>query len=73
MPDCIFYGTCYKGGNWIHLGATQGRGRMDREYAAHGQAIKDIFVYPLCRHAREQFRTTASPIFIDREEENTVL
>jgi hypothetical protein len=68
-----FSGTCYRAGNWIHLGATQGRGRMDRDHAAHGQAIKDIFVYPLCRHAREQLRTAPSPIFIDRDEEKTVL
>jgi hypothetical protein len=46
---------------------------MDRDHAAHSQAIKDIFVYPLCRHAREQLRSAASPIFIDREEEDTVL
>ena len=68
-----FRGTCYRAGNWIHLGATQGRGRMDRDHAAQGQAIKDIFVYPLCRHAREQLRTAASPIFIDRDEQETVL
>jgi hypothetical protein len=68
-----FRGTCYRAGNWIHLGATQGRGRMDRDHATHSQAIKDIFVYPLCRHAREQLRTAESPIFIDREEEDTVL
>jgi hypothetical protein len=63
-----FSGTCYRAANWIHLGATQGRGRMDRNHAAHGQAIKDIFVYPLCRHAREQLRSAEFPIFIDREE-----
>jgi hypothetical protein len=68
-----FSGTCYKAGNWIHLGATQGRGRMDRDHAAHGEAIKDIFVYPLCRHAREQLRTAESPVFIDREDEAAAL
>jgi hypothetical protein len=68
-----FSGTCYRAGNWIHLGATQGRGRMDRDHAAQDRDIKDIFVYPLCRHAREQLHTAASPIFSDREEENTVL
>jgi hypothetical protein len=65
----LYNGTSYRAANWIHLGATQGRGRMDREHAAHGQAIKDIFVYPLCRHAREQLRTATSPVFIDRDEE----
>jgi len=69
----LYSGTSYKAANWIHLGATQGRGRMDRDHAAHGRAIKDIFVYPLCRHAREQLRTAESPIFIDREEEDAAL
>ena len=64
-----FRGTCYRAGNWIHLGSTQGRGRMNRDHAIQDQAIKDIFVYPLCRHAREQLRTATSPIFIDRDEE----
>src|SRR5215468_1166556 len=49
-----FRGTCYRAANWIHLGQTTGRGRMDREHAAHGQAVKDIYVYPLARDARQQ-------------------
>jgi len=68
-----YSGTSYKAANWIHLGGTQGRGRMDRDHATHGQAIKDIFVYPLCRHAREQLRTAASPTFIERDDEGAML
>ena len=34
--------------------ATAGRGGMDREQKAHGQAIKDIYVYPLVRDARQR-------------------
>lgn len=49
-----FRGTCYRAANWIHVGQTTGRGRMDREHKAHGQAIKDIYVYPLVRDARQQ-------------------
>lgn len=49
-----FRGTCYRAANWIHLGQTSGRGRMDRAHTAHGQAIKDIFVYPLVHDARQQ-------------------
>lgn len=49
-----FRGTCYRAANWIHVGQTAGRGRMDREHAAHGQAVKDIYVYPLARDARQQ-------------------
>jgi len=69
----LYSGTSYRAANWIHLGATQGRGRMDREHAAHGQAIKDIFVYPLCRHAREQLRTAVSPTFIEHDDEGALL
>ena len=51
-----FRGTCYRAANWIHVGQTAGRGRMDREHKAHGQAVKDIYVYPLVRDARQQLR-----------------
>lgn len=49
-----FRATCYRAANWIYLGQTTGRGRMDREHKAHGQAIKDIYVYPLVRDARQR-------------------
>ena len=51
-----FRGTCYRAANWIHLGQTAGRGRMDRKHQAHGQAIKDIYVYPLVRDAQQLLR-----------------
>lgn len=49
-----FRGTCYRAANWILVGQTQGRGRMDREHRAHGQAPKDIYLYPLCRNPRQR-------------------
>ena len=49
-----FRGTCYRAANWLRVGQTAGRGRMDREHKAHGQAVKDIYVYPLVRDARQQ-------------------
>jgi hypothetical protein len=49
-----FRGTCYRAANWIQVGQTAGRGRMDREHKAHGQAIKNIYVYPLVRDARQR-------------------
>src|SRR6202162_5618456 len=51
-----FRGTCYRAANWIHLGQTSGRGRMDREHKNQGQAIKDIYVYPLVRDVRKYLR-----------------
>jgi hypothetical protein len=49
-----FRGTCYRAANWIHVGQTAGRGRMDREHKAHGQAIKNIYVYPLVPDVRQR-------------------
>jgi hypothetical protein len=49
-----FRGTCYRAANWLHVGQTAGRGRMDRNHQNHGKAVKDIYVYPLVRHVREQ-------------------
>jgi Domain of unknown function (DUF4338) len=48
-----FRGTCYRAANWVRVGQTVGRGRMDREHKAQDQAIKDIYVYPLVRHTRQ--------------------
>lgn len=50
-----FRGTCYRAANWIHLGQTQGRGKLDR----HGRRplpVKEIFVYPLRRDFRAVLR-----------------
>jgi len=63
-----FRGTCYRAANWIHLGTTQGRGRMDRDHAAHGRSVKDIYVYPLCRHVQEKLRNAKPPVFIEGED-----
>ncbi|MHC1727013.1 MAG: DUF4338 domain-containing protein [Syntrophobacteraceae bacterium] len=49
-----FRGTCYRAANWLHLGQTSGRGRMDRGHERHGASPKDVLVYPLCRKAREK-------------------
>lgn len=47
-----FAGTCYRAANWIALGQTTGRGRMDRKHERHGASPKTVLVYPLCRKAR---------------------
>jgi hypothetical protein len=41
-----YRGTCYQAANWIRLGVTQGRGRMDcqKQYLSRPRAI---YVYPL--------------------------
>jgi hypothetical protein len=64
-----FRGTCYRAANWIQLGQTTGRGRMDREHAAHGAAVKDLYVYPLCRQVQQRLRSAAAPAWREPEEE----
>ncbi len=41
-----FPGTCYRAANWIHVGQTQGRGRMDRTHR-RAETIKHVWLYPL--------------------------
>lgn len=46
-----FHGGCYRAANWIELGKTSGRGRMDRAGKRHGADVKTILVYPLVKNA----------------------
>jgi hypothetical protein len=41
-----FRGTCYKAANWIYLGKTTGRGKLDVEHLA-ARSVKSVWVYPL--------------------------
>ena len=50
-----FRGTCYQAANWNHLGATQGRGRQDRERSC-SQSVKDIYALPLSKRFRAVLR-----------------
>ncbi len=47
-----FAGTCYKAANWIFLGKTKGRGRMDR-YTKKQLPVKYIYVYPLVKNCKK--------------------
>lgn len=47
-----FQGTCYRAANWIYLGDTQGRGKLDRNNT-YSLPIKSIWILPLCRNFRE--------------------
>jgi hypothetical protein len=51
-----FHGGCYRAANWIELGETSGRGRMDRANQRHGAAVKTILVYPLVKDAARRLR-----------------
>jgi hypothetical protein len=47
-----FHGGCYRAANFIELGETTGRGRMDRNHQRHGAQVKTVLVYPLVKNAR---------------------
>ncbi len=51
-----FHGGCYRASNWIELGPTSGRGRMDRSHQRHGAQIKTVWVYPLVKDAARRLR-----------------
>ena len=46
-----FAGTSYKAANWVHVGQTKGRGKLDR-YNQHALPVKDVYLYPLRRNYR---------------------
>ncbi len=48
-----FSGTCYRAANWIFLGETRGRGRMDR-YNNSQLSKKLVYVYPLCHSVQQR-------------------
>jgi hypothetical protein len=47
-----FSGTSYRAANWLLLGQTQGRGKLDRHHR-HGKPVKDLYAYPLDRRFRQ--------------------
>lgn len=51
-----YRGTCYRAANWIHVGQTQGRGKLDRKHQ-HALSVKNIFLFPLRKDFRRRLRT----------------
>lgn len=56
VPSERYRGTCYQAANWIVVGCTQGRGRMDRHFKAD-VGKKAMWLYPLVKDAASQLRT----------------
>jgi hypothetical protein len=48
-----FRGTCYKADNWIQVGLTQGRSRMDRAHK-NAEPVKSIWLLPLSPDFRKR-------------------
>ena len=62
-----FRGTCYRAANWIALGRTQGRGRMDGKHRSPLRP-KRLFVYPLCRNVQQRFCQATAPAYAEPSE-----
>jgi hypothetical protein len=53
-----FHGTCYQASNWLPVGHTQGRGKLDR-YATFGVPVKRIWLKPLAPDFRQRLKEPA--------------
>ena len=53
-----FTGASYRAANWIHVGQTKGRGKLDRHHN-HALPVKDVYLYPLRRDHRRILTTPA--------------
>jgi hypothetical protein len=51
-----FHGGCYRAANWIELGETTGRGRMDKRHVRRADRVKTVLVYPLVKNAARRLR-----------------
>ncbi len=59
VDESRYSGHCYRAANWIWLGQTAGRGRMDREHQREGVSPKAVWVYPLVAKAAQRLREQA--------------
>ena len=48
-----FTGTCYRAANWLHVGQTQGRGKLGPS-GKQSVPIKDVWLYPLEKRFRDR-------------------
>jgi hypothetical protein len=52
-----FPGTCYRAANWLRVGQTTGRGKLDRQHRGLS-SVKHIYLYPLHKHFRQKLSYT---------------
>jgi hypothetical protein len=54
-----YSGHCYRAANWVRLGETTGRGRMDAGHRREGVSPKAVWIYPLQANAAQRLRGEA--------------
>src|SRR5437867_12587825 len=50
-----YAGTCYRAANWLLVGYTKGRGKLDRQFKAN-LSKKAVLLYPLTKDATRRLR-----------------
>ena len=61
VEPSAYRGTCYRAANWLHVGTTTGRGRMDRDHA-NSVPAKDVYIFPLVDEARRLLCNVPNPV-----------
>lgn len=61
-----FHGGCYLASNWILVGETTGRGRMDKTNDPQRAQIKTILVYPLVKDATRRLRSASTQTMVGK-------
>lgn len=51
-----FQGTCYKAANWVNVGHTKGRGKLDR-FHSNSESIKRVFLKPLSQNWHHRLKS----------------
>jgi hypothetical protein len=69
VDSARFSGTCYRAANWVYVGTTTGRGRMDRDRTVE-KVPKEIFLHPLSRRFRTRLRGNNVQELVPQEELN---
>lgn len=56
VDESRYSGHCYRAANWVRLGETTGRGRMDAGHRREGVSPKAVWIYPLQANAAQRLR-----------------
>lgn len=59
VDESRYSGHCYRAANWLRLGETTGRGRMDAGHRREGVSPKVVWIYPLQANAAQRLRGRA--------------
>ena len=65
-----FTGRCFSAANWLRVGVSTGRGRLGPKTAV--KSLKDIWLFPLDRRARQKLQTEMPPPLTPQRLEQSV-